>query len=341
VARVVLALAAIGVVAIIFARSEVEQRSMDPTVDGEDDSEHMKGLRAEWGRNMCDTRASVELGEALLRDEDYAVALELVDRYTKECEVDRRVLWVALSAHKRLEQWEAAFAIADRLVTERPTDINYWWWRAQLREQLGQPAGAAADYRQSFANRPNDAASRGLESLRRCQSAYAWTILVLIDPDEHGRARPNATDPFDRPACAALIGAGGTSLDFDEQTDALLATATVGGAELRAVVDPRVGTSVIARSALAQTGVAPGADAISTRLGDAVVTGPSALLPVVDLQGAKARQVGVVVTDAIPGEVDLVLGIDFVWRFTRHDMEHGMLLASWDAESPAPEEAAP
>lgn len=335
VAMMVVALAVIGVLAFVFMTSKVEQLSTDPTVPRDDDSEHMRGLREAWGRDKCTRKNSVDLGEALLRDEEYATALELVDKYEQECEVDRRVLWVRFTALKRLERWEDALAVADRLVRERPTDMNYWWWRAELRDRLGRTRGAAGDYRQSFANQPNSAASEGLETLRHCQSAFAWTVLVQIDPYEYAAERTRATDPFDRPACHALIGTGGASLSFDEVSGRLLATATVGAVELRAVVDTRAGTSVIAKSALARLGIAPSpGDEVTTRVGDGVVTGPTALLPTVDVQGARARQLGVVVADAFPGDVDLVLGVDFLWRFTRHDVDYGMLLAAWGSEPP-------
>jgi hypothetical protein len=335
------AAAAAALAFVVTRPGPTEPGPSGPAVERPGDSADTKRLRARWRDDSCATRPNVNLGEALLRNQDLSGTVDLVTRYVTQCGVERRILWVGLEAHKRLEQWDEALAIADRLVTERPTDINYWWWRAEVREQLGQMAAAAGDYRQSFANRPSAPAADGLAGVRRCQSGFAWGMLSRSAPTEYGWARDRALELLDRRTCAALRGTGGTSVAFDGQTRRLLASATIKGSSLRAIVDPRAGTSVIRKAVLAQLGIAALPGAVSSRVGQAIVTGPPVLLPEIELQGVRAAQVTAIVGEPSASDVDLVLGVNFLWRFVHTPVGYGLLLAGFDSHPAAAEEPVP
>ncbi|MEJ7599345.1 MAG: retropepsin-like aspartic protease [Kofleriaceae bacterium] len=124
--------------------------------------------------------------------------------------------------------------------------------------------------------------------------------------------------------CAQLDGKGTFSWTPDRDRLGAL-HGTIAGRSARLAVDPGLGSSLISRRFATELGIA-GGPPIDVRGPTGPVTGAPATVEL-QIGGARARDVAVAVVDALPEDLDGVIGLDFLWRFEITD-DRGRLRAA-------------
>lgn len=103
----------------------------------------------------CDRSKTVKLGELLYNAGDYRGALNLCDKFNSQCGNYLRLNWISYSSHSKLSEFDEAIKDVTQLIEDDPYDTDYWWWRAEIYEEIGKYEEAIADYRQTIALQPN------------------------------------------------------------------------------------------------------------------------------------------------------------------------------------------
>lgn len=103
---------------------------------------------------LCDEGRNKEELDQYLRAGNPEAALSRFQAMEAKCGIGISLRWSAFAAYKRLGNFKSAFRTIDSLIAHNPEDRDYWAWRGQLHEQLGNWREAAADYEQTLTLAP-------------------------------------------------------------------------------------------------------------------------------------------------------------------------------------------
>jgi hypothetical protein len=284
----------------------------------------VRRARERLAAEPCDRRAIVELADARLRLKLHADVIATNRAWVTRCGVYRYLDWKTLHAHKQLGQWQEALTVVDAILADGPRDSDYWWWRGEVYDELGQPAIALADYRQSIANSDDAragryAAGRMVEAAGRAGRGCELVAALRYFVEElGGELRPEHEDAqlaVEREQrCRARVSGTKGSLPRATATRPAQVTGRIAGHAGRFLVEERTGTTVLTRAFAERAGVAPGAGTAQAMAAGRLRTG-SIALGRVELAGLAVDDLQLLVVEELSPDLDGVIGLDFLWHF--------------------------
>lgn len=274
-------------------------------------------LQAEaLAKHPCDEQMLRERVERFATLNRTAEALATAERAVG-CGVGGRMPWRLAYLSQQLHQWLVTAVVTTELISDDPSDSDFWWWRADAWMDGKLPRLAVFDLRQSLANSDNDqaggfAAVRFLDAAKAtnelCEADRAWRYFV------HGLGgSPNADMRDEHAALVRDKTCGGDVAG----TIGDRVRVTIGGVSGNFAVDPRVGTTLVSRVFAAK--LALESDPKQLAIGWVREGAPQLGEPVrLDIRASTAVAHGVdaLVIDELPeAGVDGVLGLSFLWHF--------------------------
>jgi len=266
----------------------------------------------------CNKTVAKQLADRLNRARAYEETVAHVISYEEQCGVWYRLLWGRSYAHRQLRQWDEVGAVTTRLVESEPDDPDFWWWRARARGEAGDLDRAEADLRQSSALGANGYAelrfSRYLGDTNPCGAAFALQRWI-----EHGDANDRGirkrTQHYVEGGCEAFEGRGRATIKGDETTPVRTVEVTVGEATGTFALDETSGYVVLTKGFAERAGVRAPAPVDPIYTLGVLLPGTTGIAPSVEVGKAEADLVAIAVVDGLPGTLDGVLGVSFLWRF--------------------------
>jgi aspartyl protease family protein len=233
-----------------------------------------------------------------------------------------RLRWFTYDAHKRLSELDKAIADATLLIEGRPDDKDFWWWRGIVYEEKGDLEKAAADYRQTLALEPRvtgipfNLAAIYEKQGKPCEAILPIEQFLRYHPDVADRERVNERllRLYSTPDCQTLAGKGRAVISFRPGEPVIHTSVKLGSERGDFIVDTGASYTALTSELARKLGLT-----LSSKILIHTANGAaSARLSVVDdiqVQGARARDVPVVVFDELPPNVDGLLGLSFLARF--------------------------
>jgi hypothetical protein len=337
-ASVVVIVVALGAMFTLGARDKLRRamnRAANPAKPPPDEPLEVRLLREKLAKYPCDMKTALELATELLRQDLEEKVLAFVPEYEAACGGARTPLelrWRLFTAQKQLERWDTAHETVTKLIEDDPRDSDYWWWRGEVKEKLGQDRAAIADYRQSVANSDDyQAASFAVGHVsdpakradRRCETG--WVLRYYRD-QLGGWLRDSDEDELLaielEGVCARRASGARAFIPIATGGKPSQVKATIGTAKGTFLVDERSGTTVITRAFAVAAGLVTGDDVPAGRVetGTAiaagmVLAGLIATVDRLDLDGVAAHAVDVLIVEQLPGGFDGSIGLDVLWRF--------------------------
>lgn len=295
-------------------------------------------LREQRDLAPCDKVMVRKLVGELSKAGRYAEVVDDGNRFFAKCGPLPRLEWQVVYALQQLGRYSEAVKHETVLIEDNPFDSDFWWWRAEDRARSGQAVEALADLRQSFANSEQAssarfAAARVLDVAgpggQPCEAVLALDYFVEgllgeLDDDRERRVRGLDLSAH----CSELRGTGTTVIPPSDSADgAIRVPVVVGGVPGVFVLDRACGTTILATGFAQRAQVAPRAGAtVQTVAFGQVRAGQPATVSIA-VGPAVGPGVEVVIVDALPPDVDGVLGLSFVWKFEQTMVEGGLELA--------------
>lgn len=296
-------------------------------------SVEIHAARAALEREPCDREAIVKLGDLLVAAGEPREALAAAGAFEKKCGPWPRLWWVTYEAHKRLSESDAAIADATRLIESEPDDKDFWWWRGIVYETRGgrdDLEKAAADYRQALINEPRMGGipfnlANVLERLGRpCDAIGPLMQYEYWHPD--ARAHEAVVERVARLSSAGKceLQSGRAVIHFAPRAPVILVDAKLRGpsdgappATGRFILDTGASMVAISEALAKRAGVDyDGAPQVTVRTANGVKRARAVVLGRVELQGVSASHVDAAVVDTLGPDVDGLLGLSFLSRFT-------------------------
>lgn len=288
-------------------------------------------LAAEVKKEPCDRAKVLALAETYLRVMAPRECLALTDQYLAACGDWPRLRWPRFTAFKRLSELDKAIAEATLLIDSEPYDFDYWWWRAQANEDAGKLEAAADDYRQALiiepalTNIPFNLAAVYEKLGRPCDAIWPLEQFLSAHPEhlDNQRVRAQLERYYREPRCQAIRGTGKHTLRFAPGARVIIAEASINGVKGRFVIDtgatfvslaPHFAKKIGADSAPAVT--------ITMQTANGVSYGRLFHTERVSLGGVTAHRVPAVIMKDGLGDIDGLLGMSFLSRFSVH-IDHG------------------
>lgn len=262
----------------------------------------------------CNKSIALDLAEELNRHGDHGGALKVVAAYDESCEPYRKLWWKQMYAHEQLGQWKESLAVGNKLVTAKPDQSSYWWWRARAHVRVERTGAAIIDVRQSLARRIDRKTARMLHELAPCEGAFALVRYLDRKPDSPW-AEDLAKQALEKPECDRLRGTGTFELTWPEDGDQPPLEAGIGDETLRATLMPRHGTTVISKAAADRLGLSPAGPETTALVGDEVVAVRPTVLAKVSFGDAAVTDVPAVIAPTTGSDADLAVGQSLLWRF--------------------------
>jgi aspartyl protease family protein len=318
-----IALAAAALV-LVAGTGVLIKRSSD-RFDYGGDKIKIERLRKESERDRCDKRATLAYGEALVAAGDHHTALEDAQAFFDKCGDWYRLKWVTYTAHQRLREHARAVEDATALIAHNPTDHDYYWWRAEEYEALGELEKAAADYRQTLVNLPSvgnipfNLASVYERLGQPCRAIGAIEQFLYFHEDK--RLEPEVTSQLQRlaeaGACQRFAGRGTTVVKRYGAPHALDGRVVLGeGVKGKFTVDTNAPYVIVTRALADKLKLdLSKAPALQVAIDGELQPGHLTTVATVALDGAKADEVETAVVDKLPGGLDGYLGLSFLTRF--------------------------
>jgi len=241
----------------------------------------------------------------------------------------------ALHSLKALSRWDEAIAHATALMEKHPYDKDYPVWRAQIWEQKGDLARAAADFRLSLSNQPRMVQipfnlSGLLEKLGKPCEAILPIEQFLHFHDQY-RTSPKVMRRLQKlrqhPSCADRRAKGSEVLRFTPGGPSIRAQLRVNGKTVPAIIDTGASYIALTQKAADKLGV-DASTGRKLRLGvvGGVHEGRLVMLDKVAVGRATAQRVEAVVVDRLGGDMEALVGLSFLSRFqVTMDAEEGVL----------------
>lgn len=295
------------------------------------------GLVKQADAAPCDPYVAKRLADELIKRFAYEATIKHVDTFMENCEGARNVQWKRLHANKKLKRWDAALVDANDLIAQVPSDNSFWWWRAEIQQKSGKLEQAIYDYWQSSALSPNSGAAKRISWLPErigshfCTAAFVVKRYIAVEQPSHHSWQRTLTELYAGGQCEEQAGRGSTTLKLSADGTASMESVKIRGganASLRLLLDPYAGYTVVTESAASAAGLdwKEGTDISIRVLGqftDAKVVEASEIA----VRGAKARKLKVAVVESLPGDVQGVLGANFLWRFDIEVVKKGLKIS--------------
>jgi aspartyl protease family protein len=343
VASLLLAVAAIGGVAIYWSRAQ-RQRALEGAARSAflplDYAKEIATLRANVAREPCDRSAIIRLGEALMSVGDARGTVERTSAFFRTCGEFPRLRWLSYAAHKQLSEWDQAAAEATRLIESDPYDADYRGWRGVAYEQKGDFSRAAEDYQQALVLRPGlvdlpiNLANTYEKLGRPCDAVLPLAQAVFQHPHAPNAAGVHAriAQLASSPACAWTVGEGHAKVKTKPGAGVVVVKVLINSRVTgEFIVDTGATLVVLSRAFAERAGISTrGAPSLLAQTANGVTSGALVALDRVDLQGVHAARVPATVVDNLGG-VDGLLGMSFLARF---DLRHSEGLLELSARKP-------
>jgi Aspartyl protease len=266
----------------------------------------------------CEPKTSMSLVERLMELTRWQDAKVAAEASLRDCGVIGRMKWRLAYINQQLHHWQDTVKITGELIADHPQDSDFWWWRGEAWSDGKQPLLALADYRQSLALvetvRGGQFAAHRIYTPAKaagalCEAARAWTYYVRQIGGAPSQDMRDETAALVRDkTCVPEHGTGRVSLGER-------ARVTIEGASASFEIDAGLGTTLVSRLFLAQTGlVSSSTERAHAQSGGVVYTGEPMRLTV-RAGNASARNVDVLITDDLPGDAPGILGLSFLWHF--------------------------
>ena len=281
----------------------------------------------------CDKKLIRSLADELGKRDRHAEVVEHASAFFAKCGPFPRLEWSVVYALQQLGRYAEAVKHETVIIENDPFDSDYWWWRGEDRARSNQPELALADYRQSFANSDSAgggrfAAARVLDVAgpagRPCEGVWAMRFFTGVLGGEVADDLVRRADGLAQSAqCAQLAGEGVAELRPAAADATIRAQVSIGGTVGTFVVDPRAGTTVLARDYATRASVVGRGPTIQTVANNVLRTGTLAAAGMA-VGDARAKEVEVVIVDGLPPGVDGYLGLSFLWKFAVIDLSDGV-----------------
>ncbi|HOX42725.1 MAG TPA: tetratricopeptide repeat protein [Myxococcota bacterium] len=297
----------------------------------------------------CDRVKMLHFAEQLLELGDHPRLVARARRFLAECGPFDRLLWVTHEAHKRQGEYPEALADVGQLIERYPRDKDFRWWRAEVHERLRDWPRALEDYRQALALQPRlrtipfSMARAAREAGRECEGIFALEQVAFHHPEaaEDEELLSALEGLYRAPDCQGMAGSGHAFVEAQE--DGALPPVEVGlgdGRRARVLLDLQLGLSLVSPALASRLGLDRPAGQPDLLLWDGreVRTGWLAVLPQVELDGARAGRVEALVAelagwqDEAGTPLDGVLGLSFLGRFALGEADGGIALGPKIAE---------
>jgi hypothetical protein len=280
-----IALAGLGVlIACAFAVRSVLSRPETPNAQAVDACD-LTPLMLKYGIR----------GAAATRDElaDYAVRCPPTVEYRR----------LHMAAQRALGDTHGAADEAEQLLASEPTRADLWI--ALAADHRYQPLALV---RQGVALASNAGHRDAIEALRSLEPRDS---LVSCD---YAFARLELGITVAVPAACVGVSRGQASLALAPSRVSVRA----GTATAIATIDPSVGTTVVSTKFAEQAGLAEhyGPDAMAVVAGKRVY-GNVVIARSIEVEATSTSDLPVLVTNDMPSDRDLVIGLDYLWRFSR------------------------
>jgi aspartyl protease family protein len=291
----------------------------------------IRALKSQLAEAPCNARAALKLAEALIDADRHNDVVAVGGQWHAKCGPHVELDWKVFHAYKQLGQWEQALPVVSTIIANDPEDSDYWWWRAEVQEQLERDQAALADYRQSLANSDNYeggafAAGRIARPARRAgRSCEALSALEFFGDELGGTLRASEKNLIFSIAredqCRERVQGKRARLPLGTASRPQVLTAQIGSATGRFLVGSHTGTTTVTRALAERAGLASGTTTVETLAAGRIRSGTLTTADRVTAAGVGAQKVDVLVVDDLGPGIDGVLGLNFLWKFKMSEHE--------------------
>jgi Flp pilus assembly protein TadD len=303
----------------------------------------IRHLKEELARQPCDKTKGRELAQALFEARDLKGTIQAGDDFIAKCGKSTALRQLTYTAHVQLQEFELAAKDVSELIAGAPDNANYFVWRGMAYEASSALDKAAADFRQAFFLKPGETQVANLLATvdarrgRHCQARLTVqeNLLVGTVPAPGSKMEERLTELVSAGRCGT-DGQGRAEVSFPAKGPREVEV-TVGGKERgRFLIDGDSVRVVLSKAFADRLGLqVEGAPTFRLQASHDILTVRLVKVPEIALQGAKATNVEVAVTDTLPDGVDGLLGLSFLARFDqKQDAKAGRLTLIERAREP-------
>lgn len=305
------------------AAAEKPAAPADAGVDHGKFASSIQAARETLEKTPCDKKMSLQLGDYYNRAKDYRGAVAWVDEFEAKCEKWPRLWWVKHHACKELEDWDCAIATGTALIENDPTDSDYWWWRGEVEAKAGKHVLAKADFLQSMANKPTGFPANRLSKFAEEKLARPCDGALLIQwwIDHGKRTDEEWIDAslkrlYLAGKCSKLAGKGKTSIAAPAKSPIHKVKVKLDGVAGTFLVDPRSGQTSVTPAFAQKAKLSPGTERVPMLAAGSMRDGLLAPVKKLEIGGASAQELEVVVAEKLPEGFDGVLGLSALMNFS-------------------------
>jgi aspartyl protease family protein len=278
-------------------------------------------------RQPCDRTAIIKLGELLLQASDVQGAIDHSNQFFEKCGPYPRLRWISFGAYKRLSQFDKAVEEAAILIKSDPNDKDFWWWRGEAYELMGNLDKAAFDYRQAISVEPRlDSIPFNLADVLEKQGSFCEAIFpveqflfyhqeFLDDP----RIKARLSRLRQKGKCNDWTEGKKAIIKFSKNAPTIITTALVNGKSGRFMIDTGASYVVLSQKSAKQSMILVETDknpSVLVQTANGVLNANLVMAKTVQLKSVKANNVPTVVVETLPESIDGILGLSFLSRFS-------------------------
>jgi predicted aspartyl protease len=290
-------------------------------------------LAERLAKDACNQPLALELAEANNNAGEFAATLQLIGEFQSRCGSFTRLLWAAYVAHQSRGEQDDAALVASELIVTQPHDADYWWWRGDALAAGDRKLEASVDYRQAIALGAHRIAPWQLSEIAEglgipCEGANAlgWAFDEDASPgrDQTETRRRQLWRSGD---CDLTAGKGAVALELVKpDSDELRTRVVVGAKSGRFLLDLQAGLTVLDAHFAERAGIRMASDVpVWVYATGRVLPGRTGVAARIDVGGASAKEVDVLVSSDLPTGYDGVIGLSFLWRFALVTGDDGAL----------------
>jgi len=288
----------------------------------------------------CNRTLALEMSRELITTAENAAALAFIQASEKKCGANEELRPLMLVAQINSSDLTGANKTAEQLVAANPADPQVYGWRAQIREKLGDVAGAYLDQQKALNLFPDPSTvaaqvyydlARLADSLAQpCEAADIMRDYLAFDPAARRTAQVSTLlrEWQSKGACPSPFGSGTAQLRYDPKLPVIVLPVEVNGVAARMVIDTGATRTVLTKSLAERAKIRPTEDmgaTVRTAGGELWHTGGRA--DTISLEGAVTHNVPVFIQESdkhLGDGIDGLLGLSFLGNFELH-MKDGVL----------------
>ncbi|PTL77825.1 hypothetical protein DAT35_42240 [Vitiosangium sp. GDMCC 1.1324] len=279
-------------------------------------------LREELAEQPCDRTKAVQYLQTLFSAEDLHGSIRFADDFTARCGKFAQLRSITYSAHTRLNEFDLAVQDATELIESAPGNAGHWIWRGMAHEAREKSELALADFEQAFRLKPEEfQVANQLASAYERQHRTCDTHLVLLEhtqanPAEAGRVQLTSWLEGLARGSKCIFGKGSAVVPVARAGVRWVEPLVEGKARGRFILDTRASTVTLSQGFAERLGLKlEGTPTVPLHTADGTVQAHVTRVQSIELQGARAENVEVVVTSSLPEGAEGVLGLGFLARF--------------------------